>query len=77
MSLKRIACLDLIKPKHIVISKQQELLPVSTKMTSINLGFYWKMWIGWLGDVNDLLSIEFCLNRQADRVVSECRGVRV
>lgn len=77
MSLKRIACLDLIKPKHIVISKQQELLPVSTKMTSINLGFYWKMQIGCLGDVNDLLSIKFCLNRQRDSVVSEGREVRV
>lgn len=77
MSLKRIACLDLVKPKHIVILKQLELLPVSSKMTSINLGFYWKMWIGCIGDVNDLLSIKFWLNRQGDSVVSEGRGVGV
>lgn len=44
MSLKRIACLVLMEAKRIVIWSQQELLPVSTKMTSINFwGVYWKM----------------------------------
>lgn len=27
--------------------------------------------MGYLGDVNDLLSIKFCLSRQGDGIVSE------
>lgn len=34
------------------------------------------MCIGCLADVNDILSIKFCLNRQGDSVVSEVRESR-
>lgn len=47
---------------------------MSAKMTSINLRFYWKC--SW-GDVNYLLSIKLCLNRQGDSEVSEGREVCV